>query len=150
MIQGLKCQALEWHPESYEPVQMTGAFMFLLLWKSYLLNCCWINTAAHKARQCKPVSAASCQDSREGAEFAGSIVSTYFYYLFTQGGRVFFHVTLWQRGALWSWQSPQSPLPWGFCWMLGWLNILQQHQIAGLLLPAVFWRPSWWHPLTHS
>lgn len=122
MIQGLKCQALtlgwsKWHPEGYKPVQMTWAFMFLILWKSCLLNCCWINTAASKARQCKPVSTASCQDSREGARVCRSYCFHILLLFIYTGRRSVFPchpVVAWS--SLKSWQFPGSLLPRGSLW----------------------------------
>lgn len=98
---------------------MTWAFMFLILWKSCLLNCCWINTAASKARQCKPVSAASCQDSREGARVCRSYCFHILLLFIYTGRRSVFPchpVVAWS--SLKSWQSPGSLLPGGSLWSL--------------------------------
>lgn len=119
VIQGLKCHALAlgWsksNPEGYKPVQMTWAFVFLVLWKSCLLNCCWINTAASKARQRKPVSAASCQDSREGARVCRSYCFGILLLFIYAGRRSVFPchpVVAWS--SLKSWQPPGSLLPGG-------------------------------------
>lgn len=86
-------------------------------WKSCLLNCCWINTAASKARQCKPVSAASCQDSREGARVCRSYCfHILLLFIYTERRSVFpcHPVVAWS--SLKSWQTPGSHLLRGRLW----------------------------------
>lgn len=96
---------------------MTWAFMFSVLWKNCLLNCCWINTAASKARQHKPVSAASCQDSREGARVCRSYCfHILLLFIYTGGRSVFPCHPVVARSSLKSWQSPGSLLPGASLW----------------------------------
>lgn len=126
---------------------MTWTFMFLVLWKNCLLNCCWINTAASKARQHKPVSAASCQDSREGARVCRSYCfHILLLFIYTGRRRVFPCHPVVARSSLKSWQSPGSLLPGGSLSSSVRGILGSGLKSAGLLLPGVFQRSGGWHP----